>query len=108
MTKHYGIIQWVDFARGVISGEEEFRMQEHVGSGCKECQRLAAFCNKVSETTAGMLSTRVPEAVVRTARAIFPVRAVKLPKRSYRLTVELIYDSLLAPAPVGLRSSWQV
>ena len=44
----------------------------------------------------------------RQARAIFRARVSRRPARSSRVPFELVYDSFLAPAPAGLRSSWQV
>jgi hypothetical protein len=44
---------------------------------------------------------------VRLARAIFPVRVHERPTRGNRLPIEVIFDSFLVPAPVGLRATWQ-
>jgi hypothetical protein len=51
-----------------------------------------------------MAQEQAPESAVNLARAIYPAR----PKRSFRIPCELVFDSFLAPAPVGLRASWQV
>jgi hypothetical protein len=36
------------------------------------------------------------------------VRVTSRPKRGNRIPIELIFDSFLAPMPVGLRATWQV
>jgi len=46
--------------------------------------------------------------VTRLAKAICPVRPKRVPRAVVRIPVELIFDSFLAPCPVGLRASWQV
>ena len=106
--RHYGIAQWVDFARGLVTEADGSTMQNHLTEGCSECRELADFCTKVSLICHDMADIDVPDWVVRNARAIFPVRRVQAPKRVFRIPVELIYDSFLVPAPVGLRATWQV
>jgi hypothetical protein len=105
--KHYGIIQWVDFARRVVSGEEELAMKQHLAAGCVECLHLMDFCNRVYDASRNAAATPAPDWVVRRAQAIMPARPAKA-RRFFALPVELVYDSFLAPAPAGLRSSWQV
>jgi hypothetical protein len=106
--KHYGIAQWVDFARGVTPEQEGSTMREHLATGCPECQQVVDFCDKLAHVCLALAPLRAPEAVVRNAQAIFPIRRPERPKRAIRIAVELIYDSFLVPAPVGLRASWQI
>jgi hypothetical protein len=102
--KHYGIGEWVDFARG-LSLESE-AMRGHLSMGCSECRDLADFCTSLSALCEEMAAVSVPEWIVNNALAICPTRKPKTPKRAFRLPLELIYDSFLAPAPVGLRTAW--
>lgn len=106
--KHFGIVQWVDFTRGAIPEAEGIRMRQHLEAGCTECQGMVEFCNKLAGVCRGMAPGPVPETVVQGARAIFQARLVHQPKRQFRIPVELIFDSFLVPAPVGLRASWQI
>jgi len=106
--KHYGIAQWVDYARGLVPDLELSDMRGHLAGGCSECQELADFCSRMSAICLEMASVSVPEWVVRSARAIFPVRRREVRRRSLRIPVELIFDSFLVPAPAGLRATWQV
>jgi hypothetical protein len=55
-----------------------------------------------------MAPHRAPDAAVRDARAIFPIRRPARPKWAVRIPIEVIYDSFLVPAPAGIRASWQV
>jgi hypothetical protein len=106
--KHYGMAQWVDFARGVTPEQEGSVMREHLLTGCLECQQALDFCDKLARVCLALAPQRAPEAAVRNARAIFPIRLPDRPKRAIRIPVELIYDSFLVPVPVGMRASWQV
>ena len=106
--KHYGIEQWADFIRGLSNTNEQDEMTAHLGSGCDNCRRLAEFTKKVHATCSSLAAQQVPDSTVRMARSIFPVRARAATKRVNLLPIELIFDSLLVPAPAGLRASWQM
>jgi hypothetical protein len=106
--KHYGIVRWVDFARGAVAADEALGMREHLAAGCSACQDMADFCQKLSQVCRGMVSAPVPETAVQRARSIFLTRFPRPSKRSFRIPIELIFDSFLVPAPVGLRASWQI
>ena len=106
--KHYGIEQWADFTRGLSGLNEHHEMTAHLASGCENCRELAEFTKKLQVTCNSLAVQEVPEAAVRLARSLFPVRAHAVVKRGMRLPIELIFDSLLVPVPAGLRASWQV
>lgn len=105
-TNHYGIARWMDFSRGLISGDDVSEMREHAEK-CVECRQLAGFHSRLVKVARQMSVFTVPEDVVQKARAIFPIQFPE-PKRLLRIAAELIYDSFLVPAPAGLRSTWQV
>jgi|SwirhisoilCB2_FD_contig_61_10001734_length_1522_multi_2_in_0_out_0_2 hypothetical protein len=106
--KHYGIAQWVDFARGLVPESDVAAMRSHLSDGCSDCRDLAEFCDGLGSVCQQMDSSPAPEWAVRNAKSIFPVQAQPAPKRSFRIPVQLIYDSQFVPAPIGLRSTWQV
>jgi hypothetical protein len=106
--KHYGIAQWVDFARGLVPEADGAAMRTHLSEGCSECREVADFYVDLSAVCQEMTASRVPEWVVRNARLIFPARVQETPKRAFRIPVELVYDSFLVPAPAGLRATWQI
>ena len=102
--KDYTIAQWIDLARGLAPDDEARRMREHLASGCASCRELAAFCESLAKVCRSVAARAVPESAGRCARAIFP--ATPRPSlRRFRIPFELIYDSFLSPAPVGLRSA---
>src|SRR5690242_10717535 len=104
---HYAIDQWADLNRGLLTGNEAMQMRAHAGT-CGECHRLSEFTLKLTKICASSANITVPESALRLARAIFPVRITSRPKRGNRIPIELIFDSFLAPMPVGLRATWQV
>jgi len=106
--RHYGIVEWVDFARGVAQSGETEAMGAHLAGGCPECRGIADFCEKLSRVCRGMMAMPVPQNVVQRAASIFRAGFPRPSKRSLRIPIELIFDSFLVPAPAGLRASWQV
>ena len=73
--KHYGIEQWADFTRGLSGLNEHHEMTAHLASGCENCRELAEFTKKLQVTCNSLAVQEVPEAAVRLARSLFPVRA---------------------------------
>jgi len=105
---HYALDRWVDFSRGLTAAEDAVRMSRHLAAGCARCQQEAGFCVHLTGVCQRLETQDVPEWVLRLARAIFPVRVATPPRRGTRLPIELIFDSFLVPAPVGLRATWQI
>lgn len=105
--KHFGISQWVDFARGIAGAENE-PMQSHLSEGCGDCRDLAEFSASLAGICGTMSQYAPPAQVVRNAKALFPVHAPAQPQRAARIPVRLIYDSFLVPAAAGFRATWQV
>ena len=103
---HYGIHEWVDFARGVGDQAGISAMREHLETGCADCGQVAAFFHSLARVCRGM--AEAPAAAARLARAICPARPSPRARHSIRIPIELIYDSFLVPAPAGLRATWQV
>lgn len=106
--KHYGVLQWADFARGLALKEERAAMREHLESGCAECREAFAFCEALARISINMAVQQAPDVAARLAKSICPARPKRVPLRALCIPVELVFDSFLAPCPVGLRSSWQV
>jgi hypothetical protein len=106
--KHYVIEEWVDFSRGLVTEAERERMRAHLVAGCAECLELSEFTTRLAAACTSLKKVEVPESAMRLARAIFPVRAQDRPRRGSRIPIELIFDSFLAPAPAGLRATWQI
>lgn len=106
--KDYSIAQWIDLARGLAPQGEARRMREHLASGCASCRELAAFCDSLAKVCASVAARQIPESAGRCACAIFPVTTARPSRRGFRIPIELIYDSFLSPAPVGLRASWEL
>jgi hypothetical protein len=68
--QHFSIAEWVDFSRGLVTGDQAAAMQEH-SAKCKRCRELADYCSKLARVCSEMSGSDAPDDVVRRAYAIF-------------------------------------
>jgi hypothetical protein len=105
--KHYSSEEWTDFVRGVTDPGTRAAMTAHLETGCASCAKAADTLRRVSDILAGESRYQVPEHAVRCARAIFASQRPQL-LRGPRLAVQLLYDSIREPLPVGIRARDQL
>jgi hypothetical protein len=94
---HFETWQWADFSRGLDTGIDRSAMQAHL-EACGRCRRTVQILSAVASIAAAEPANTPPNDVVRLARAIYT------PPPSERLLARLIFDSLLAPLPAGVRT----
>jgi len=103
---HFSLEDWVDFVRGVGDATARASMAAHLATGCARCTRATEMLRRTARVMTADAQIDVPEHAVRRARAVFtPER--KDPMRLPRIAARLMFDSALAPAPVGLRAAEQ-
>jgi len=102
--EHYDIVRWTDFVRGVAPEEDQAAMQRHLGGTCPICLPVAEFLGKLLCVCSNLVRYQAPESAVRLGKALFPMQRPEKANTAIRIPVRLIYDSFLAPAPVGLRA----
>jgi hypothetical protein len=95
--KHFETWQWADFSRGLDSGIDRSLMQSHLET-CAKCRRTVGILSEVAAVAAAEPANTPPRESVRLAKAIYT------PPPSQRLLARLIFDSFLAPLPVGVRT----
>jgi len=105
-VNHFNFPDWTDFTRGLLPDLQRQRMQRHLDD-CEDCRHTAGLLDRLVTACRGMHSAEPSETVMARARGIFPTPATT-PKRLARLVATLVYDSLLAPQPVGLRTGVEV
>jgi hypothetical protein len=99
---HFSNTQWVDFARGLYTGDQHAAMQKHLDSRCRSCVSASMLFQKFAAASAAQ-EIAVPDSVVRKARAIFSAyQPVRLSLSA--LVAKLVFDSWTAPLAVGVRT----
>jgi hypothetical protein len=103
---HFDITQWTDFARGVIPEQDRAAMEAHRAAGCRQCESTLSLVNQVAASMRADAASPVPADAVRWVKAL---ASMQTPSRSRlsRIVAELVFDSRLAPAAVGVRGDDQ-
>jgi len=101
--KHFDIVQWTDFARGVAPHDDRAAMETHLASGCARCRETFDVVRRVVLATRADSRYEPPEHVVRCAKAI---GSLMLPSKSglSRLIGRLVGEAFPDAAVAGMRS----
>ena len=100
IMKHLSDEQAVDFLNLVMSAEERTEIKRHLESGCKRCIEAIATWQRVQQATAAEAEYQPPAGAVRIAKAAFAAAGLGRAEGS----IKLLFDSILQPASVGVRS----
>lgn len=103
--EHFSVEKWIDFARGVIGVAERDAMKKHLESGCKQCSRSVDLWKHVHQSAQNDRIAEPPDAVTRSIKGAFAIHGPGRRKAGARAVAQLLFDSLLSPAPAGVRSS---
>src|SRR5438552_16724 len=97
-SKHPGLADSIDYARGSLPAEQAAKFENHLGQGCPRCSRLAAFWKLVWRTAQDDARFQPPENLV---------RAVEVSTGQYLPDprVRLLFDSWREPLPALIRSA---
>jgi len=102
-VEHYTLEEWVDFTRGVLPPEVRDAMQRHLNAPCRQCQDAVALWQIVlirAPVEVGFLSAKE---AVRQVKALFRLIRPSESRPGPLGPAERIFDSVLSPAPAGLR-----
>jgi hypothetical protein len=99
---HYGLADWLDYARGLGSAPVRHQMASHA-AGCGRCAGTLASVERVGAALVADAAAEPPPGVVHLARAVFsqfqPASVIRLP----RLLARLVHDGFAEPLPAGVR-----
>ncbi|HLB90346.1 MAG TPA: hypothetical protein VJK29_21995 [Terriglobales bacterium] len=102
--KHFELIEWTDFVRGLVEQSARVAMERHLASGCRKCRHTADLLRKAAVAARSDSKVQVPEYAVRFARAIFILQLPEKVRLLPRALARLLYDCFREPLPVGVRS----
>ncbi|MFZ0411312.1 MAG: hypothetical protein WAL51_07360 [Candidatus Acidiferrales bacterium] len=80
-------------------------MQSHLENGCKECSKTLSVWRRVRDTARRERIYEPPESAVRSIKRTFAIRGPQKAGPASRTVASLLFDSLLNPLPVGVRST---
>lgn len=103
--KHYGIEEWIDYARGTATESLNKALEEHLEQGCSACAREFATWKTVVNFAESEALCEPPLSVVRTVKLAVPPGPSPVPGGRSREIAALIFDSFAQPQLQGVRSA---
>lgn len=98
--KHLSDEEAVNFVNKVMSDQEQLEVRKHIESGCKSCIEAISTWQRVREASSVESDYQPPAGVVRIAKAAFATAGLEKVIGG----VKLLFDSILQPVAVGVRS----
>lgn len=104
MDNHFKQQEWIDYVRGVLRPDRAGILASHLREGCTHCSQTVGVWRNVALQSQREPLYQPPERAVQEAKALFQLHHLPLRGWPVRLA-EILYDSMLQPAPAGVRSS---
>ncbi|MCX6598079.1 MAG: hypothetical protein NTV70_17120 [Acidobacteria bacterium] len=103
---HFGDGQWADFVRGTASPLDASAMQQHLDSGCPDCQASVRWLQQVVQSAAADSNLQVPPELTMGAVALFDRATADTgwTRRLKQIRAVLILDQPLEWQPAGVRA----
>ena len=107
LNDHFSSAEWVDFAHSLLPEHRTAEIREHLERGCEGCIRSSSFWNTIDEIGRNEASYEPPAAVVSAVKSAYRVEKPLKQLLALSTLAHLVFDSFLAPAPVGVRAAAQ-
>lgn len=103
--QHFGLEEWVDFARDLVDAKNKTAMQGHLESGCRDCAKTLQMWKRVHEITRRDSMYEPPEGSVRFVKGAYALNGPQKANRAKPTMAQLLFDSFANPLPAAVRSS---
>jgi hypothetical protein len=107
-ARHFDLTEWADYARNLVSPEQQTQMLAHLSSGCSKCEKIEQLFGKFAVVCARESAYKVPEVAERQVKALFSINRPERRSALQRVWGALVYDSVNDPQPVGVRGTHQI
>jgi phage FluMu protein Com len=107
-ARHFDITEWADYARNTAPPELRSEMASHLEAGCPRCEKIEQLFAKLIVVCARESAYELPRQSERSVKALAGLGKPERRSALGRLWATLVYDSLNAPQPVGVRGSHQI
>jgi hypothetical protein len=103
--KHFTLAEWADFVRHLTDPAVTATMQWHLDEGCEACTKVVRVWRGLLDFGSKEKLFSPPDRVLRSVVGYYRLfRDWKVESPAARVA-SLVFDSLLEPIPVGIRSS---
>ena len=101
----YKMSDWADYVRGLLSHDEATAMRNHLATAAtSEERRLVGSLERLAAAAQQENRLEPPAYAVRSVEALFRQRSPHRESIVERLRLDLVFDSMMAPAAAGSRS----
>jgi hypothetical protein len=107
-ARHFDITEWADFARDLVTPEQNQEMNGHIKAGCTRCEKLQTLLTKLAGVCAREIAFEVPRYAERSVKALASLGKESRRSAFQRLLATLSYDSANDPLPAGVRGTHQI
>jgi hypothetical protein len=107
-ARHFDITEWADFARNLVTPEQNQEMSGHLQAGCTRCEKLQTLLTRLVGVCAREIAFEVPRYAERSVKALASLGKESRRSAFQRLLATLTYDSTNDPQPVGVRGTHQI
>lgn len=101
---HFALEELADFARNIGPAERLDAIKQHVG-GCRKCAKQAETWQRVAQAAHRLPASEPPDGTVRVVKALYAAHAPEKVKGVKSFVADLLFDSALAAAQSGVRST---
>ena len=102
--KHFSSEEWADFSRDIADWNPRTLIESHLRTECDECAKALRVWRRVRDTARREAAYGPPDAAVRTVKGSYRIHGQRVIHRGRGTIAELLFDTLQAPLPVGVRS----
>ena len=103
--KHLTAGALVDLARGIANADEKAADNEHLEAGCQACATALELWKTLAWRAQREAAFDPPDGAVRNVEAFFASHRPRYTPSNVETAAQVIYDSLAAPLPAGIRST---
>jgi hypothetical protein len=107
-ANHFDITEWADYVRNTVPQERQERMLAHLQYGCSKCEKVKGILSKFAAICKREDTYNVPRFAEQQVKAMMGLAKAPRPSTLQHILASLIYDSVSAPQPVGVRGTHQI
>jgi len=104
-VKHFSLIEWADFARGVLTSHQHGPMQRHLDENCERCRKTVGMWTSVAAFARQESAYEPPASALRIAESYLAPFKLAARRTSILDLAKRTFDSFENQALAGVRGS---
>jgi hypothetical protein len=104
-VKHFSLTEWADFARGVLTADQQVPMQKHLDENCERCRKTVGMWTSVAVFARQESAYEPPANALRIAESYLAPFKLAARRTSILELAKRTFDSFESQAFAGVRGS---